>query len=117
MDTGGSPAWTPANDVERAMAGSLSDGDPAVYFRVIAEAPLYLPAFAGSGPQRLVTCRRGEDTCLVVFTSPEAMAARLVGVELFRTTSYPELAEKWPDPGWLLAVDPGLPIQGYMPIN
>jgi hypothetical protein len=109
--------WTPANGTERAMARALEDADTQAYFQAIIEATLYLPAFDSPGPQQLVTCRSGDDTYLLVFTSLEALAGRLVGVDAFRTTSYRELADRWPNPDWLLAVDPDLPIQGYMPIQ
>ncbi len=98
------------------MADALRRGDSQAYFRALETATLYLPAFDEPGPQQLVTVRSGDDTYLIVFTSPEALARRLRGVDSFRTTSYPELRAKWPDPAWMLAVDPDTPIQGFMPI-
>ena len=109
--------WEPANATERAMADALVRGDTPAYFQAVLDATLYLPAFPGTGPQQVVTVTSGEDTYLLVFTSAEAMARQLVGVPAFNTTSYRELADKWPNPAWLLAVDPELPIQGYMPIE
>lgn len=111
------PAWEPANDTERLLALALLNGDPRGYFEALADAVLYLPAFTAPGPQQVVTCRIGEHAYLIVFTSPEGMASRLSGVDAFRTTSYQELAEKWPDETWMLAVNPGLPIESYMPIH
>ncbi|GIH16551.1 hypothetical protein Raf01_47230 [Rugosimonospora africana] len=98
------------------MVDALQRGDSQAYFQVLATATLYLPAFDEPGPQQLVTVKSGDDTYLIVFTSPEALARRLKGVDSFRTTSYPELRAKWPDPLWMLAVDPDTPIQGFMPI-
>ena len=64
-----------------------------------------------------MTLTVGTESYLMVFTSVEAMVAQLSGVPAFRTTTCAELIEKWPDEQWLLAVDPGLPIQAYLPID
>lgn len=108
--------WAPANTTEQALASALRDEAPAEYFRTLISATLYLPSGLDA-EQRLLTCQIGDDTYLIVFTSVQAMAARLTGVPGFRTTDYAELREKWPDESWLLAVDPGLPIEAYLPIG
>ena len=110
-------AWKPVNETEEAMVQALLREDTRAYFQALVDATLYLPAFSGPGPQQLVTCQAGDDTYLLVFTSAQALASRLAGVDAFNVTSYPELVAKWPDPALLLAVDPDLPIQGYMPIH
>lgn len=111
------PTWTPVNDVEAALADALARGDSQAYFQALAEATLYLPAVEEPGPQQLVTVRSGDDVYLIVFTSCEALAERLVGVTAFRTTTCDELLANWPNQDWMLAVDPDTPIQAYAPID
>lgn len=109
-------SWAPANDTEVAMLDAVLAGDARRYLEILSGAVLYLPAFEEAGPQRLVTFQEGDATCLPVFTSGEAMALRLSGIPAYRTTTHRELVEKWPDPAWVLAVDPGLPIGGMFPL-
>ncbi|GAA5188656.1 hypothetical protein GCM10023322_39830 [Rugosimonospora acidiphila] len=117
MTASAEPTWTPANDTERAMADALRDGDTTAYFRALMGATLYLPGFTGPDEPRVVTTTAGDQTYLLTFTSPESLAATLTGIDGYRTIRYAELAEDWPNPQWQLAVDPGLPIQGYMPFG
>ncbi len=99
------------------MADALSRGDGQAYFQALTTGTLFLPDLAEPGPQQLVTVRSGADTYLIAFTSCEALASRLSGVAAFRTTTFAELAGKWPDPDWMLAVNPDTPIQAYAPIE
>ncbi len=114
-------AWQPANDTEVAMARALSDADRAGFFRILATADLYLPQVgpprAGADETRGQTFITGEfagQTVLPVFTSVEGLAA-FSGA--YTTTSYTELRQKWPTPQWWLAVNPGYPIDAYLPVE
>lgn len=113
--------WQPANDTERAMAEALARDDRAEFFRIVAAADLYLPqrAAAGTEPgeQEFVTAELFGQTVLPVFTSVEGMAATVAGLaDAYTVTSYPELRERWPVPQWQLALNPGFPIDAYLPV-
>lgn len=109
--------WAPANDTERALAAALRDDLIESYVATLATATLYLPSAADPTSYDLMTFTAGDETYLMVFTSPEAMATQLAGVPAFRTTNCDELAARWPDQEWQLAVNPGLPIQAYLPVD
>ncbi len=103
------------------MTQALTDDDRAEFFRILATAELYLPqvgadeAVADEGEgQTFITGEFAGQTVLPVFTSVEALAA-FAGA--YTTTSYTELREKWPKPDWWLAVNPGYPIDAYLPVE
>src|SRR5205085_2372990 len=53
---------------------------------------------------------------VLAFTSPSALQACLADYTgSARRVAYAELAETWPNLEWWLAVNPGLPIEGYLP--
>jgi hypothetical protein len=116
-----SEPWEPANDTERAMAQAAAAGDRRAFFQILAAAELVLPCFTQDddhGGQRFVTAGLFGETFLLVFTSVQIMAAKLTGlVDGYALTSYAELREKWPHPDWRLAVDPGSPLEAYVPID
>jgi hypothetical protein len=117
---GAAPDWAPANDTERAMLQAALAGDRREYFRILASADLYLPQLAGDEPgeQRLITGELFGQTMLPVFTSVEALALQAgEAADAYTVTSYSELRHKWPDPGLRLAVNPGLPLDAYVPIE
>jgi hypothetical protein len=112
--------WEPANETERAMARAALAGDRREYFRILAGADLYLPQLLGDseGEQRFITGELFGVTVLAVFTSVEALAfAAGTVADSYTVTSYPELRRKWPNPTWRLAVNPGLPLDAYVPIE
>lgn len=114
--------WHPANRVERKLAWALATGDVTRFCRVLATADLLQPLGppGGSGPEgrEHVTVRAGDATVLPVFTSYEALEAAVVDeVDAAVLTDHPQLLADWPDPEWLLGVDPGLPIGVYLPVD
>jgi hypothetical protein len=106
--------WQPANDVEAALLQATNDGDQTAYFRILAGAPLYLPASAEAqrrGSPKLYSWTTGDLRVVPVYTSLEALAHGAGDVaDAYAVTTYPELAANWPDPTWKLAVDPQLSI-------
>jgi hypothetical protein len=102
------------------MARAALAGDRREYFRILAGADLYLPQLLGDqkGSQRFITGEMFGQTVLPVFTSVEALAfAAGTVADSYTVTNYPELRNKWPDPSWRLAVNPGLPLDAYVPIE
>lgn len=118
----GGSGWLPANQTEQAMLAALDRDDRREYFRLVSRALLYLPGYSAetaADPQRFVTLDLAGQTYLLVFTSPEALGVAVAGTSAdgYRTTSCAELAEKWPNPAWRLAIDAGTPIDAYLEIS
>ncbi|WBB56140.1 SseB family protein [Verrucosispora sp. WMMD573] len=112
--------WEPATGAEAAMRDALHGNDQQLYFRILSGVELLLPvsaqAAAGQTPVGWGTWTTGGRTHVLAFTSAEAMRACLgehAGPS--RRTGYAELAASWPNHEWWLAVNPGLPIEGYLP--
>lgn len=111
--------WRPANAVELALADAVARGDEAGQYGALIGAELVLPisaaALAGTEPPKWATGQAGGTTLLLAFTSPEAMVRCSGGqATMYRTTPFRALAAAWPDPHWVLAVDPGLPVELYL---
>lgn len=112
--------WAPATEAEAAMRDALRADDQELYFRILARVELLLPissdAIAGRVPMGWGTWTVGDRTHVLAFTSPEAMHACLAEhAGSARKIPYYELAAAWPNLEWWLAVNPGLPIEGYLP--
>jgi hypothetical protein len=112
--------WAPATEAEAAMRDALRADDQELYFRILARVELLLPisseAIAGRVPMGWGTWTAGERTHVLAFTSSEAMHACLAEhAGSARKIPYYELAAAWPNLDWWLAVNPGLPIEGYLP--
>ncbi|HET8680527.1 MAG TPA: SseB family protein, partial [Micromonosporaceae bacterium] len=112
--------WEPATEAETAMRDALRSGDQERYFRILARTELLLPvsadALAGRAPIGWGTWTSGSRTHVLAFTSSEAMRVCLADhAGSARRIAYHELAAHWPNPDWWLAVNPGLPIEGYLP--
>ncbi|WP_231933315.1 SseB family protein [Micromonospora coxensis] len=112
--------WEPATEVEAAMRDALRADDQQLYFRILAGTDLFLPvsaqALAGEAPMGWGTWTTGGRTHVLAFTSPAAMRACL-GADAgpSRRSPYADLAAAWPHHEWWLAVNPGLPVEGYLP--
>ncbi|MEU6075829.1 SseB family protein [Micromonospora sp. NPDC047074] len=112
--------WAPATEAEAAMRDALRANDQQLYFRVLARTELLLPvaaeAHGGRAPVGWGTWTTGGRTHVLAFTSGAALRACLGenggGV---RRTAFADLADGWPDHEWWLAVNPGLPVEGYLP--
>ncbi|WP_204034026.1 SseB family protein [Micromonospora qiuiae] len=111
--------WEPATEAEVAMRDALRNNDQQLYFRILSRVELLLPLAAeapGHAPAGWGTWTTGGRTHVLAFTSVEAMRACLgehAGPS--RRIGYPELAANWPNHEWWLAVNPGLPVEGYLP--
>nr|WP_205861197.1 SseB family protein [Planosporangium flavigriseum] len=102
------------------MRAALRAGDQEHYFRLLARLELVLPmdpdTFSDRAPVAWGTWATDSRTHVLAFTSPAALDACLAEhAGTFRKLPFHELAATWPDPDWWLAVNPGLPIEGYLP--
>ncbi|MEU1808382.1 SseB family protein [Micromonospora aurantiaca (nom. illeg.)] len=107
--------WEPATEAEVAMRDALRAQDQQRYFRALTRVDLLLPV--ANGPTAgWGTWTSGGRTHVLAFTSVAALRASLgENAGPTRRVPYPDLAAGWPNPEWWLAVDPGLPIEGYLP--
>ncbi|MBU8858402.1 MULTISPECIES: SseB family protein [unclassified Micromonospora] len=107
--------WEPATEAEVAMRDALRAQDQQQYFRALTRVDLLLPV--ASGPTAgWGTWTSGGRTHVLAFTSVAALRASLgENGGPTRRVAYPDLAAGWPNPEWWLAVNPGLPIEGYLP--
>ena len=112
-------SWAPATEAEAAMRDVLRAGDQEHYFRILARLDLLLPVSADSAGRRSPgwgTWSSDGRTHVLAFTSIHAMRACLAEhAGNYRLAQFRELAEQWPNPEWWLAINPGLPIEGYLP--
>jgi hypothetical protein len=112
--------WEPATEAEIAMRDALRVADQELYFRILARTELFLPvspdALAGRAPMGWGTWNSGGRTHVLAFTSIDSMHACLAEhAGSARRIAYYELAGAWPNDEWWLGVNPGLPIEGYLP--
>src|SRR6266540_1765556 len=102
------------------MRDALRLNDQEQYFQILGDVDLLLPvsaeAFAGRAPMSWGTWTADGRTHLLAFTSPQALHACLAEhAGSYRQLPYTELAAAWPNMEWWLAVNPGLPIEAYLP--
>jgi len=102
------------------MRNALRVADQELYFRILARSELLLPvsthSLARRSPMGWGTWNSGGRTHVLAFTSIESMRLCLAEhAGSARKIAYFELAAGWPNQEWWLAVNPGLPIEGYLP--
>ncbi|KAB1914732.1 SseB family protein, partial [Micromonospora sp. AMSO31t] len=112
--------WEPATEAEVAMRDALRAQDQQLYFRILTRLELLLPVaaetLAEAGPAGWGTWTTGGRTHVLAFTSATALRACLgENAGATRRIPYADLAAGWPNHEWWLSVNPGLPIEGYLP--
>lgn len=112
--------WEPATEAEAAMQEALAASDQEQYFRILARTELVLPvsadALAGRAPMGWGTWTTGNRTHVLAFTSTTALQLCLNEPGgTYRPLPFYALAADWPNYEWWLAVNPGLPIESYLP--
>jgi hypothetical protein len=112
--------WEPATEAEAALRDALHAGDQELYFRILARIDLLLPVSGDAVPGQPAagwgTWTSGGRTHVLAFTSPESMRASLTNhTGPARRVPYHDLALAWPNQDWWLAINPGLPVEGYLP--
>ena len=112
--------WDPATEAEAMMREALASSDQENYFRVLARSEMLLPvsaeALAGRAPMGWGTWTTANRTHVLAFTSPQSLYACLnePGAS-YRSVPFHVLSADWPNYEWWLAVNPGLPIEAYLP--
>ncbi|TDC31571.1 hypothetical protein E1211_22365 [Micromonospora sp. 15K316] len=99
------------------MRDALRANDQERYFRILARTDLLLPTTQpAAGPSGWGTWTSGGRTHVLAFTSATALRA-CVGdnAGANRRIAFADLAAGWPNPEWWLAINPGLPVEGYLP--
>ncbi|MFB9237003.1 SseB family protein [Plantactinospora siamensis] len=110
--------WEPATEAEAALREALREDDQERYFLVLARMELLLPVPDGDRGHSAGwgTWTADGRTHVLAFTSTSAAVACLgEHAGPTRRVRYGELAASWPSQHWWLAVNPGLPIEGYLP--
>jgi hypothetical protein len=112
--------WEPATEGEAAMREALAVSDQEHYFRILERSELVLPVAADVLAGRVAmgwgTWTQGNRTHVLAFTSPSALTVCLSDAGAsYRSISFQKLAAEWPNYEWWLAVNPGLPIEAYLP--
>lgn len=114
-------AWRPHNDLERALARAAAENDVRAYRSALVRANLVLPVTAGAArgeePVRWMTGTADGRTFALAFTSPEEMVGAIGGAGAYRLCPFVDLGDEWPDRSWWLAIDPGTPIELYLPAD
>ncbi|MEU4333412.1 SseB family protein [Micromonospora lupini] len=112
--------WEPATEAEVAMRDALRANDQELYFRLLSRTDLLLPVSTPAPPGQASagwgTWTTGGRTHVLAFTSAAALRACLGehgGTN--RRVPFTDLALGWPNHEWWLAVNPGLPVEGYLP--
>ena len=108
--------WQPASPFEEHLLEAVTTGDVASARTLLHESELALPltaaAFSGQEPPTWPTVSAAGRTWITAYTSMESMRIGTDNaVEHARISSLLELAAGWPDHGWALLINPGLPIQ------
>ncbi|THV42322.1 SseB family protein [Glycomyces buryatensis] len=113
--------WEPSNEIEHRLREALRADDQDGYFRILSQIELVLPLSyedsAGlGGADTWATWTTDDRTHILAFTSESALGQCLRdNAGASRRVGFATLAESWPDEEWWLAVNPGLPIEGYLP--
>jgi hypothetical protein len=118
-------AWEPANQLEHQLRDALRDGDQDAYFALVSGAELFVPLPPGEGDPNSAnpaggftwpTSSRDGRTHVLAYTSSEAGQACLGATyQQFVRMTLADMARTWPDQEWWLALNSGLPIEGYLP--
>ena len=108
--------WHPATEVESALRTALLGGDQDGYFRTLSRVELLLPVTGDGSSANWGTWTTEGRTYVLAFTSADAMRTCLGGYTgPYRLVGFEDFASAWPNEEWWLAVDPGLPIESYLP--
>ncbi|HEU5130222.1 MAG TPA: SseB family protein [Glycomyces sp.] len=113
--------WEPSNETERRLREALRADDQDGYFRILSQVELVLPLSYEDptglgGADTWATWTTDDRTHILAFTSETALSVCLRdNAGSSRRVRFGALADAWPDEEWWLAVNPGLPIEGYLP--
>ncbi|MGF7239423.1 MAG: SseB family protein [Frankia sp.] len=106
--------WRPDEQVLSALHDAVRDADREAYLLALLDASLVMPTDA-TREQWAVVPVDGRAPCVTVFSSVEALRQSPAGTAPSHIV-WPviDLLHAWPDPGWALLIDAGLPTQVLM---
>jgi SseB protein N-terminal domain len=116
--------WEPANQLEHQLRDALREGDQDAYFAQVSAAELFVPLAPEEAEAVLAdpsaftwpTATHEGRTHVLAYTSAEAGRACLgPSYQHFFRMTLAGMARQWPDQEWWLALNSGLPIEGYLP--
>jgi hypothetical protein len=120
----GGDSTAPSGDgteLEALLADAKQRGDQVTCFELLLATDLVLlatgPAAEGADPglAGFATTTIDTSTCLMAFTSPEAMTRALGAPDgRFQPATFGQIATAWPDPQWSLVVNAGLPSEIHL---
>ncbi len=109
--------WQPANAIERGLLDAVQRQDQHGYLSLLSSAPLLVLVEQDDTGRTVgwLTSTVDSHTYLLGYTSPESLA--LVAGDRdapYLTATVEDLAHRWPEPTWWLAVNSGLPVEGLV---
>ncbi|WP_062211381.1 DUF1266 domain-containing protein [Streptomyces sp. NBRC 109706] len=114
--------WQPPTSVEQQLYDAGLNSDWTRYFEVLAGTDLFLPmsrelADAVPGRLRFSPFQHPEvkGTCLPVYT--RGMLPPPAADQIFERCELADLAKGWPRPARWLAVNPGTPVETFLPAD
>lgn len=108
--------WEPASPFEEQLLAACRSEDLATCLSLLSTTQLALPiseaAVAGTEAPRWATVEHQDTTYILAYTSLPSMVTSTSGAAAqHRSTTLVELAARWPDLQWGLAINPGLPVE------
>jgi len=106
------------------MSQAVAEGDSTAFLHSFVSAELYLPQV----PRQGVVLREGAEQwvpltqqaggfpAIPVFTSLSGMGSKVVAGR-YEVTSFAEVRDRWAQPDWWVAINPGLPIDAHLPFD
>lgn len=100
------------------MARAAEGGDLVEFLRALTTAELYLPQVPAEGGEGWapLTQRLERVTAIPLFTSLAGMGSAVFAGR-YAVTSFAQVCREWAEPGWWVAINPGTPIESYLPFD
>lgn len=109
--------WQPANAIEQGLLDAVQRQDQHGYLSLLSGVPLLVLVRQDDTGRTVgwLTSTADSQTYLLGYTSPESLATVAADRDApYLTVTIEDLAHRWPDPTWWLAVNSELPIEGLV---